>query len=68
MAGAAFKITDQIDEKIFQKLEKLSDYLTIVGGDFDTATDKYAKLARKMAEQTNSTPKNLEELTKKTEE
>ena len=68
MAGAAFKITDQIDEKIFQKLEKLSDYLTIVGGDFDTATDKYAKLARKMAEQTNSTPKNLEELTKKSQQ
>lgn len=68
MAGAAFKITDQIDEKIFQKLEKLSDYLTIVGGDFDTATEKYAKLARKMAEQTNSTPKNLEELTKKSQQ
>lgn len=68
MAGAAFKITDQIDEKIFQKLEKLSDYLTIVGSDFDTATDKYAKLARKMAEQTNSTPKNLEELTKKSQQ
>ena len=68
MAGAAFKITDQIDEKIFQKLEKLSDYLTIVGGDFDTAADKYAKLARKMAEQTNSTPKNLEELTKKSQQ
>lgn len=68
MAGAAFKITDQIDEKIFQKLEKLSDYLTIVGGDFDTATDKYAKLARKMAEQTNSTPKNIEELTKKSQQ
>lgn len=68
MAGAAFKITDQIDEKIFQKLEKLSEYLTIVGGDFDTATDKYAKLARKMAEQTNSTPKNLEELTKKSQQ
>jgi hypothetical protein len=68
MAGAAFKITDQIDEKIFQKLEKLSDYLTIVGSEFDTATDKYAKLARKMAEQTNSTPKNLEELTKKSQQ
>ena len=68
MAGAAFKITDQIDDKIFQKLEKLSDYLTIVGGDFDTATEKYAKLARKMAEQTNSTPKNLEELTKKSQQ
>lgn len=68
MAGAAFKITDQIDEKIFQKLEKLSDYLTIVGSDFDTATDKYAKLARRMAEQTNSTPKNLEELTKKSQQ
>ena len=25
MAGAEFKITDQIDEKIFQKLEKLSE-------------------------------------------
>ena len=68
MAGAAFKITDQIDENIFQKLEKLSDCLTIVGGAFDTATDKYAKLARKMAEQTNSTPKNLEELTKKSQQ
>lgn len=68
MAGAAFKITDQIDEKIFQKLEKLSDYLTIVGSDFDSATDKYGKLARKMAEQTNSTPKNLEELTKKSQQ
>lgn len=68
MAGAAFKITDQIDEKIFQKLEKLSDYLTIVGSDFDLATDKYGKLARKMAEQTNSTPKNLEELTKKSQQ
>lgn len=68
MAGAAFKITDQIDERIFQKLEKLSEYLTIVGGDFDTATAKYSKLASKMAEQTNSTPKNLEELTKKSQQ
>lgn len=68
MAGAEFKITDQIDERIFQKLEKLSEYLTIVGGDFDTATEKYAKLAKKMAEQTNSTPKNLEELTKKSQQ
>lgn len=68
MAGASFKITDQIDERIFQKLEKLSEYLTIVGGDFDTATAKYSKLASKMAEQTNSTPKNLEELTKKSQQ
>lgn len=68
MAGAEFKITDQIDERIFQKLEKLSEYLTIVGGDFDTATEKYAKLAKKMAEQSNSTPKNLEELTKKSQQ
>lgn len=68
MAGASFKITDQIDDRIFQKLEKLSEYLTIVGGDFDTATAKYSKLASKMAEQTNSTPKNLEELTKKSQQ
>lgn len=68
MAGAEFKITDQIDDRIFQKLEKMSDYLSILGSDFDTATEKYAKLARKMAEQTNSTPKNLEELTKKSQQ
>lgn len=68
MAGAEFKITDQIDDKIFQKLEKMSDYLSILGSDFDMATEKYAKLARKMAEQTNSTPKNLEELTKKSQQ
>lgn len=65
MTGGTFKITDQIDDRIFQKLEKLSDYLTIVSSDFDTATAKYGTLARKMAEQTGSTPKNLEELTKK---
>ena len=68
MAGAAFKITDQIDEKIFQKLEKLSDYLTIVGSDFDTATNKYANLAKEMAKQTNATPKSLEELIKKSQQ
>lgn len=68
MAGAEFKITDQIDDKIFQKLEKMSDYLSILGSDFDMAAEKYAKLARKMAEQTNSTPKNLEELTKKSQQ
>lgn len=68
MAGAEFKITDQIDDKIFHKLEKMSDYLSILGSDFDMATEKYAKLARKMAEQTNSTPKNLEELTKKSQQ
>ena len=67
MAGAEFKITDQIDEKIFQKLEKLSDYLTIVGGDFEKATEKYANMAKEMAKQTNATPKNLEDLTKKSE-
>lgn len=67
MAGAEFKITDQIDEKIFQKLEKLSDYLTIVGGDFEKATEKYANMAKEMAKQTNATPKNLEELTKKSQ-
>lgn len=67
MAGAEFKITDQIDEKIFQKLEKLSDYLTIVGGDFDKATEKYANMAKEMAKQTNATPKNLEDLTKKSQ-
>lgn len=68
MAGAEFKITDQIDDKIFQKLEKMSDYLSILGSDFDMVVEKYAKLARKMAEQTNSTPKNLEELTKKSQQ
>ncbi|MBQ2855575.1 MAG: hypothetical protein IJE78_00410 [Bacteroidaceae bacterium] len=68
MAGAEFKITDQIDDKIFQKLEKMSDYLSILGSDFDMAAEKYAKLARKMGEQTNSTPKNLEELTKKSQQ
>lgn len=68
MAGAEFKITDQIDDKIFQKLEKMSDYLSILSSDFDMAAEKYAKLARKMAEQTNSTPKNLEELTKKSQQ
>lgn len=67
MAGAEFKITDQIDEKIFQKLEKLSDYLTIVGGDFEKATEKYANMAKEMAKQTNATPKNLEDLTKKSQ-
>ena len=67
MAGAEFKITDQIDEKIFQKLEKLSDYLTIVGGDFDKTTEKYANMAKEMAKQTNATPKNLEDLTKKSQ-
>lgn len=66
--GASFRITDQIDDKIFQKLEKLSDYLTIVGSDFDTATDKYGKLAKKMAEQTNANPKTLDELTKKSQQ
>lgn len=68
MAGAEFKITDQIDDKIFQKLEKMSDYLSILGSDFDMAAEKYAKLARKMGEQTNSTPKNIEELTKKSQQ
>ena len=68
MAGAEFKITDQIDEKIFQKLEKLSDYLTIVGGDFDKATEKYANLAKEMAKQSGSTPKNLDELVKKSQQ
>lgn len=67
MAGAEFKITDQIDERIFAKLEKLSDYLTIVGGDFEKATEKYANMAKEMAKQTNATPKNLEELTKKSQ-
>jgi hypothetical protein len=65
MAGAEFRITDQIDEKIFQKLEKLSDYLTIVGDDFDAATSKYEKLAKEMAKSANGTPKTLEELNKK---
>ena len=68
MAGAEFKITDQIDERIFQKLEKLSDYLTLVGSDFDSATEKYANLTKEMAKQSNSTPKNLEELTKKSQQ
>lgn len=68
MSGASFKITDQIDEKIFQKLEKLSDYLTIVGSDFDKTTDKYANFTRELAKQTNSTPKNLEELIKKSQQ
>lgn len=65
MAGAEFKITDQIDDKIFQKLEKLSEYLTLVGDDFDTATSKYEKLAKEMAKSANGTPKTLEELNKK---
>ena len=68
MAGAEFKITDQIDERIFAKLEKLSDYLTIVGGDFDIATSKYEKLAKELAKSTNGTPKTLEELNKKSEQ
>ena len=68
MAGAEFRITDQIDDKIFQKLEKLSDCLTIVGGDFDKATEKYANMAKEMAKQTNATPKNLEDLTKKSQQ
>lgn len=68
MAGAAFKITDQIDEKIFTKLEKLSDYLTIIGSDFDSATKKYSNLTTKMAQQTGFTPKSLEELTKKSKQ
>lgn len=68
MAGAEFRITDQIDDKIFQKLEKLSDYLTIVGGDFDIATTKYLNLVKSMASQTNSSPKTLEELSKKSKD
>ena len=68
MAGAAFKITDQIDEKIFTKLEKLSDYLTIIGSDFDSATKKYSNLTNQMAQQTGFTPKSLEELTKKSKQ
>ena len=68
MAGAEFRITDQIDDKIFQKLEKLSDYLAIVGGDFDVTTEKYMNLARTLASQTNSNPKTLEELTKKSKD
>ena len=66
--GAEFKLTDAIDEKIFQKLEKLSDYLSVVGSDFEAATDKYGKLAKKMAEQTNANPKTLDELTKKSQQ
>lgn len=68
MAGAEFKITDQIDDKIFQKLEKLSDYLTLVGNDFDTATAKYEKLAKELSKSANGTPKTLEELNKKSEQ
>lgn len=66
--GAEFKLTDAIDERIFQKLEKLSDYLSVVGSDFEAVMDKYGKFARKMAEQTNSNPKTLDELTKKSKE
>lgn len=68
MAGAEFKITDQIDDKIFQKLEKLSDYLTIVGNDFDAATAKYEKLAKELSKSANGTPKTLDELNKKSEQ
>lgn len=68
MAGADFKITDQISSSIFTKLEKLSDYLSILDDDFKKASNSYADFAKKLAVQTNANPRSLAELDKKSKE
>lgn len=65
MAGAEFKITDEISSSIFIKLEKLSKDLKILDDDFKRTSNSYADFASKLAIQINASPGNLSELDKK---
>lgn len=68
MAGAEFKITDEISSSIFIKLEKLSKDLKILDDDFKRTSNSYADFASKLAIQINASPGNLSELDKKSKE
>lgn len=68
MAGAEFKITDEISSSIFTKLEKLSKDLKTLDDDFKRTSNSYADFASKLAIQINASPGNLSELDKKSKE